>query len=183
MPEVMLFASHINGWITGYKGYASGKAQTSGEKGVLISNGIGCTGYPARGTDKYFTVWGPNKLFLGEGATVSGIFVDHRTKANVLIPNTDSNYALLTQATLADAKYANTNFKCSIGTYEAGEELGLHVTLYDVTSGEAVKLVEYKDTTKIKLTDITAGSIIFYDSIKGSDTTFKIGEITQPNAN
>lgn len=181
MPEVMLFASHINGWITGYKGYSGGKAATSGEKGVLISNGIGCTAIPARGTDKYFTVWGPNKLFLGEGATVSGVFSDHRTKANVLVPHTDTNYALLTQEVLADAKYANTNFKCSIGTYEAGEEVGLHITMYDVTSGEAVKLLEYKESTGIKLTDVSAGSIIFYDSMKGSDTVFKLGEITQPN--
>ena len=180
MPEVMLFASHINGWITGYKDYSGGKAATSGEKGLLISNGIGCTAIPARGTDKYFTVWGMNKLFFGDGAAVNGVFVDKRNSANVVVPHTDANYALLTQEVLASAQYANTNFKCTIGTYEEGDELGLHIMLYDVTSGEEVQLLEYKQTTKIKLTEVTAGSIIFYDSMKGSDTVFKIGEIREP---
>ncbi len=180
MPEVMLFASHVNGWITGYKDYSGGKAATSGEKGLLISNGIGCDGMEARGTAKYFTVWGMNKLFFGEGATVSGIFSDKRNLANVLVSHTDENYALLTQEVLASEQYANTNFKCTIGTYEEGDELGLHITLFDITSSEEVQLLEFKQSTGIKLTEVQAGSIIFYDSMKGSDTVFKIGEIREP---
>ena len=164
MPEVMFFADNINDRMTGYTGYKSGYATTTGEKGVLISNGMYDGG---NNFESNFTIWGPNRMFYGDGAYVAGVL--NKAKAQYAL----SDGSLLTQETLGNGSYDSTNFKYTVGTYEAGNNLGVHVILYTVSGETLTKVIDSTIDTGIALTEIDAGSIVLYQTIKADATVFK----------
>ncbi len=162
MPEVMFFADAINARMTGYTSYSGGYATSTGEKGVLISNGM----YDgANNFESNFTIWGPNRMFYGDGANVAGVI--NKAKAQYAL----SDGSLLTQAALINN--AATEFKYTVGTYEAGSNLGVHVILYTVSGETLTKVIDSTIDTGIALTEIDAGSIILYQTIKADATVFK----------
>ncbi|MBQ4098125.1 MAG: hypothetical protein IJC72_02345, partial [Clostridia bacterium] len=168
MPEVMFFADVINARMTGYTSYSGGYATTTGEKGVLISNGM----YDAtNNAEAYFSIWGPNRIFYGDGEKLAGgpgpLSSNIASKAQYSL----SDGSLLTQAALINNP--DTNFKYTVGTYEAGENLGVHVILYTVSGETLTKVIDSTIDTGIALTEIDAGSIVLYQTIKADATVFK----------
>lgn len=173
MPEVMFFADVIDDQLTGYGNWVSPTSTVNGRKGVLVSNGI-YSPTKANDINHAFTVWGPNRIFFGEGAGLSGAFTGFLKYANISI--TDGS--LLTQETLEKTEYENTNFKYTVGTFAIENELGIHAILYTVEDGVETVAQEIKQSTGIALSEVTAGNIIIYDTIKGKGTTtvFKYGK-------
>ena len=167
MPEVMFFADNINARMTGYNNYSGGFATSTGEKGVLISNGM----YDATNNcEDTFTIWGPNRIFYGDNARLAGgcgTLRDNTNKAAYML----RDGSLLTQAGLANNP--TTEFKYTVGTYEAGSNLGVHVILYTVSGETLTKVIDSTIDTGIALTEVDAGSIILYQTIKADATVFK----------
>lgn len=166
MPEVMFFADVINDELTGYGNWVSPNSTVNGRKGVLVSNGI-YSSITANDINHAFTVWGPDRIFFGEGKSLAGAFTGFLKYANVSI--TDGS--LLTQETLGNGNYDTTNFKYTVGTYGLNGKLGVHVILYTVSGGVETKVIEHTLYTGIALTEIKADNIVIYDSIKGKGTT------------
>jgi hypothetical protein len=82
----------------------------------------------------------------------------------------------MSQQNLND-NFAETPFKYTVSTYDDNGKLAFKAVLVNLTNSETVGLVEF--TTKIDTASVKPGSIIFYDTVKGTgnNTVFKIGEI------
>lgn len=82
----------------------------------------------------------------------------------------------MSQQNLND-NFADTPFKYTVSTYDDNGKLAVKAVLVNVTTGETVGEIEY--TSNIDTITVAPGSIIFYDTVKGSDTVFKIGEVSK----
>lgn len=175
MPEIMLFADAINGNMTGYSSYASGDNYSnytlSGQKGLLFSNGF-MSGAGANQAPDMYVIWGMDRAVATTG--LSAGYRDVTASALVRYVKTTAEALALCQNTLAST-YADTPLKYTVGTYDNNGKLAITVVLENLTTSETIMSID--TTTKIDTVNVAPGSIIFYDTVKGSDTVFKIGEV------
>lgn len=165
MPSVMFFADEINGNMSGYSGYtgtaSSAVGISSGEKGIVVSNGFGTA--PNMAYD-IFQVWGPNRIYTSN--SIKKAFKDITGDAIIKKTyGTDTDFNALTQKGLK-TDYSNTNFKYTLGIYDNQGALALDVTLIDLDNQTTV--VSEKISLGISTSSMTAGNIVVYSTVKGS---------------
>jgi hypothetical protein len=181
MPEIMFFSDIISGNMTAYNDYTyvSGSGvwtnyTLSGAKGMLFSNGFAGGANNNGAPDKY-AIWGMDKVFSKDSTLGYGLR-DAMTGALKVYDQKTAEAAALSQLSL-EATYAETALKYVVGTYDDNGKLAVTVTLTNVATSEVIVSIDF--TTTVDTASVKPGSIIFYDTVKGTgnNTVFKIGEI------
>ena len=168
MPHVMFFADQINGIMT-----------SDGGNGLLLSNGLYSSNFAQNmGYDNLF-VHGPTRILNnGSDSSVRDQYASYVGDGGVVASVSYNQYPLLTQRGLKDT---TDNYKYTVGTYLDGNgKIVVDIVLYNVTTSAAV--YDMQLTTMLTESDVTAGSIILYDGVKGKDTntTFSYTEAYIP---
>ena len=116
---------------------------------------------------------------MDRAVATSGLSAGYRdvtASALVRYVKTTAEALALCQNTLAST-YADTPLKYTVGTYDNNGKLAITLVLENLTTSETIMSID--TTTKIDTINVAPGSIIFYDTVKGSDTVFKIGEVSK----
>ena len=157
MPHVMFFADKINGIMT-----------SDGGKGLLLSNGLYSTNFAQNmGYDNLF-VHGPTRILNnGSEGDARDQYASYVGDGGVAASVSYNQYPLLTQKGLVDS---TDTYKYTVGTYlNTDGKIVVDILLYNVTT--AATVYDLQLTTTLTESDVTAGSIVLYDGVKGNDTS------------
>ena len=164
MPHVMFFADQINGVMT-----------SDGGNGLLISNGMYSSNFKTSYNSSKLVVNGPNRIEnKGSDSTLRTTYEG----SNIVAKVSSTDYPLLTQSGLTDS---TDTYKYTVGTYlDENGKIVVDILLYNITT--SAQVYDLQMTTTLTESDVTAGSIILYDGVKGlgTTTTFSYSEAYIP---
>lgn len=170
MPQVMLFANQVDGYMADFTYTGKNNAATitgdRGKNGYLISNGFvydNATG--SNGAKNYLTVWGPHAISPKD---LTGAYNAHLNEA--IMKEQNSQFA---QTVLDESK----TYKYTVGTCIKYGYVIIDITLSEKNGEQYTEVAHKEIETGCTVMDIEAfgKNIIAYATVKGVgvDSTFK----------